>query len=214
MHLRNGLLPRSSANNPLDNRAHSMANTSQAPDIEGLHREMHDIAEQIRIMSENNACLIRHLTTNNPPPPPTVPILKAKRSRRSQRSSDDESQSHQSTGRARNRRRQSPNSHLRRERSHVLLESRSSSQTPKVEVKESKRRGRSPHQDDQGYSSEVICQAFSAALKGSAMSWFKKLSPGTIDSFGGRVRLKNAFHLFTIHKKKAESLKDYVKWLN
>ena len=39
-----------------------MANTSQAPDLEGLHREMHGIAEQIRIMNENNARLIQHLS--------------------------------------------------------------------------------------------------------------------------------------------------------
>ena len=43
-----------------------MANTSQASDLEGLYREMHGIAEQIRIMNENNALLIQHLTTNNP----------------------------------------------------------------------------------------------------------------------------------------------------
>ncbi|GFY87074.1 hypothetical protein Acr_05g0007130 [Actinidia rufa] len=34
---------------------------------------MHGIAEHIRIMNENNALLIQHLTTNNPPPP-TAPI--------------------------------------------------------------------------------------------------------------------------------------------
>ncbi|GFS31346.1 hypothetical protein Acr_00g0016860 [Actinidia rufa] len=40
-----------------------------------------------------------------------------------------------------------------------------------------------------GCSDEVICKAFSATLKGSARSWFKKLSPKTIDSFGALSRL-------------------------
>ncbi|GFY80893.1 hypothetical protein Acr_01g0007020 [Actinidia rufa] len=35
---------------------------------------MHGIAEHIRIMNENNARLIQHLTTNNPPPPAVAPI--------------------------------------------------------------------------------------------------------------------------------------------
>ena len=37
MHLRKCLLPKPSTNNPLDNRAYPMANTSQVPDLEGLH---------------------------------------------------------------------------------------------------------------------------------------------------------------------------------
>ncbi|GFZ21700.1 hypothetical protein Acr_29g0008620 [Actinidia rufa] len=61
----------------------------------------------------------------------------------------------------------------------------------------------------QGCSDEVMCKAFSAILKGPARSWFRKLSPGTIDSFGDLSRLfvanfmscknrqKNASHLFT-----------------
>ncbi|GFS44894.1 hypothetical protein Acr_00g0092700 [Actinidia rufa] len=115
------LFPRPSTSSPLDNRAHSMANTSQTLDLEGLHCEMHGIAEKIRIMNVNNVRLIQHLTTNNPPPPPTTPVLDVERSRCPQRSGDDESQSHRS---------------------------------------------------------------FSDTLKGSARSWFIKLSPGTIDSFG------------------------------
>ncbi|GFY95383.1 hypothetical protein Acr_10g0007680 [Actinidia rufa] len=41
MHLRSHCLPRPSASSPLDNRAYSMANTSQVPNLEGLHREIH-----------------------------------------------------------------------------------------------------------------------------------------------------------------------------
>ncbi|GFZ11025.1 hypothetical protein Acr_22g0004230 [Actinidia rufa] len=76
----------------------------------------------------------------------------------------------------------------------------------------------------QGYFDEIMCQAFSDTLKGSARSWFRKLTPGTIDTFGNlsrlfvvtscRVRQKNASHLFTIHQKETECLKDYVKWFN
>ena len=50
-----------------------MANNSQALDLEGIHREMHGIAEQIRIMNEINARLVQHLATNNPPHP-TAPV--------------------------------------------------------------------------------------------------------------------------------------------
>ncbi|GFZ01116.1 hypothetical protein Acr_14g0007510 [Actinidia rufa] len=278
MHLRSRLLPRPSVSSPLDN--------SQALDLEGLHREMHGIAEQIRIMNENNARLIQHLTTNNPPPLPAAPVPEIERSRRSQQSGDDESQSHR--------------------------KSRSSSRTPEVKGREVRRRGRSSRRDDQaprrrdksntqkfrdldtridaintgtsvlvtvdalirqneppfiervmrtrvssrfklpthlgvyegktdlmdhldsykklmllqGYSDEVMCKAFSATLKGLARSWFRKLSPGTIDSFSDlsklfvvnfmscRTRQKNASYLFTIHQKEAKSLKDYVKWFN
>ena len=71
-----------------------------------------------------------------------------------------------------------------------------------------------------------MCTAFSATLKGSTRSWFRKLSPGTIDSFSDlsrlfvanfmscRVRQKNASHLFTVHQKEGKSLKDYIKRFN
>ncbi|GFY87276.1 hypothetical protein Acr_05g0009150 [Actinidia rufa] len=42
MHLCSRYLPRPSTSSPLDNRAHPMANTSQAPDLEGFHCEIHD----------------------------------------------------------------------------------------------------------------------------------------------------------------------------
>ncbi|GFY92975.1 hypothetical protein Acr_08g0013710 [Actinidia rufa] len=47
------LLPRQSTRSPLDNITHQMVNASQAPDLKGIHREIHGIAEQIRIMNEN-----------------------------------------------------------------------------------------------------------------------------------------------------------------
>ncbi|GFZ08243.1 hypothetical protein Acr_20g0000510 [Actinidia rufa] len=78
----------------------------------------------------------------------------------------------------------------------------------------------------QGYLDEVMCKAFSATLKGTTRSWFRKLSPETIDSFGDlsklfvanfmncRVRQEKCFHLFTVHQKDGESLKNYVKRFN
>ena len=78
----------------------------------------------------------------------------------------------------------------------------------------------------QEYSGEVICKVFSATLKGSARSWFRKLPPRTIDSFDDlswlfianfmscRIRQKNASHLFIVHQNETESLKDYVKRFN
>ncbi|GFY91095.1 hypothetical protein Acr_07g0012910 [Actinidia rufa] len=78
----------------------------------------------------------------------------------------------------------------------------------------------------QGYSGEVMCKAFLATLKGPTRSWFRKFSLITIDSFGNpsrlfvanfigcRVRKKNASHLFTVHQKDGESLKDYVRHFN
>ena len=44
-----------------------MVNTSQAPDLKGIHSEMHKIAEQIRIMNEINARLVQHIAINNLP---------------------------------------------------------------------------------------------------------------------------------------------------
>ncbi|PSS21233.1 Serine/arginine-rich SC35-like splicing factor [Actinidia chinensis var. chinensis] len=307
MHMHSRWIPRPSASSPLNNRAHPMANTNQAPDLESLHH----VAEQVRIMNENIAHLIQYLAITNPPPPATEPVP-AGRSCRSRRSGDDESQSHQSTGQARNRRRRSPSVRSKRERSPTSLESRSSNRTPKVEGEEIRRHGRSPRLDDQapkhrgrsttqkikdldaridainigtgalvivealikqieapftekvmrtkvssrfklptqlgvykgktdpmdhldsyknlmslqGYSDEVMCKPFFATLNGSARSWFRKLSSGTIDSFGNlsrlfvanfmsyQVRKKYASYLFTIHQKKSESLKDYIKRFN
>ena len=71
-----------------------------------------------------------------------------------------------------------------------------------------------------------MCKAFSTTLKGLARSWFKKLSPRTINSFDNlsrlfitsfmscQVRQKNASNLFIVHQKETESLKDYVKQFN
>ncbi|GFY98634.1 hypothetical protein Acr_13g0000350 [Actinidia rufa] len=255
------------------------------------------MAEQMRIMNENNGRLMQLLTATNPQPPAAPSVPDIERSRHSNRSED---RSHNvSTERARGRLR-APSSSLRE---------KSSSESSKTPTRS--RRGRSPHRGDhirardkstsqkirdldarldaintgtnapvtvdalirqteppftgrilrarisskfklptqlgiyegktdpmdhldsykslmslQGCSDEVMCKAFSTTLKGLARSWFRKLSPGTIDSFGDLSRLfvtnfmsyrnrqKNASHLFTVHQKETESLKDFVKRFN
>ena len=91
MHLHSRLIPRSSASNPLDNKAHTMAGNNQVLDLESLCREMHGIAEQIRIMNENNVHLIQHLAMNNLPPPAIPALEEVYQFRRSRRSGDHES---------------------------------------------------------------------------------------------------------------------------
>ncbi|GFS38388.1 hypothetical protein Acr_00g0057190 [Actinidia rufa] len=85
MHLRSRYLPRPSASSPPDNRAPPMADTNQVLDLEGLHREIHGMAEQMRIMNENNARLVQLLATANPPPPAAPPIPDIERSHHSNR---------------------------------------------------------------------------------------------------------------------------------
>ncbi|GFS34896.1 hypothetical protein Acr_00g0036670 [Actinidia rufa] len=88
MHLRSRNLPRPSASSPLDNRALPMANASQVPDLEGLHHEIHGMAEQMRVMNENNARLIQLLAAANPQSPAAPSVPDVERSRHSNRSGD------------------------------------------------------------------------------------------------------------------------------
>ncbi|GFY94081.1 hypothetical protein Acr_09g0005270 [Actinidia rufa] len=65
-----------------------MANASQVPDLEGLHHEIHGMAEQMRVMNENNARLIQLLAAANPQPPAAPSVPDVERSRHSNRSGD------------------------------------------------------------------------------------------------------------------------------
>ncbi|GFZ18395.1 hypothetical protein Acr_27g0001340 [Actinidia rufa] len=229
MHLRSRNLPRPSASSPPGNRSHPMANPGQAPDLEGLYREIHDMAEQMRIMNENNGHLMQLLAAANPPLPAAPPVPDIERSRHSNRSGDRSQPSREG---------ETPSTKLvlttaiHREDIEGSDFIRSSSSPPSSAFMKEKQiqwttwnRTKSL-MSLQGCSDEIMCKAFSATLKGPARSWFRKLSPGTIDFFGNLSRLfvanfmscrnrqKNASHIFTVHQKETESLKDFVKRFN
>ncbi|GFZ06494.1 hypothetical protein Acr_18g0006640 [Actinidia rufa] len=250
MHLRSRNLPRPSASSPLDNRAPPMANASQVPDLEGLHHEIHGMAEQMRVMNENNARLIQLLAAANPQPPAALSIPDVERSRHSNRSGDC---SHNvSTERARDRHR-APSPSLRERSS-----SSESSQT-----RSRMRRGRSPHRGgntrardkstsqkirdldarldaiNTGTNAPITVDALvrqtdppftERVLRTRISSKFKL--PTQLGIYEGKTdpmdhldsykkpnvplgnRQKNASHLFTVHQKETESLKDFVKRFN
>ncbi|GFY91132.1 hypothetical protein Acr_07g0013280 [Actinidia rufa] len=150
-----------------------MANTSQAPDLEGIHREMYEISEHIRIMNEINACLVQYLTTNNPPLT-TALVPKDVVDLTTQKFKDLDAWIN------------------------AINIDRNAPVTVDTLIRQTE-----PPFTERGCSDEVMCKAFSATLKGPARSWFKKLSPRSIDSFGD-----------LIHQKDGENLKDYVKRLN
>ncbi|GFS34947.1 hypothetical protein Acr_00g0036930 [Actinidia rufa] len=152
---------RPSTSNPLDNRAYLMANISQASDLEGIHREMHGIADKIRIMNEINARLVQHLTMNNPPPLAAPVLEEADRSRRSHRAGDQDSQSRHSTGQIHSSKsspHQSLSLHSRRGKSLVVSEYWSFIQTLDTTGEETKRGGISPCQDDRALRHVLIRQ--------------------------------------------------------
>ncbi|GFZ14225.1 hypothetical protein Acr_24g0004150 [Actinidia rufa] len=111
-----------------------MANPAQAPDLEGLHREIHDMAEQMRIMNENNGRLMQLLAAANPPLPAAPFVPEVERSRHSNCSGNrSKNISADQVGRGR---RQAPSSSLREK------SSSESSKTP------TRLRGRSPRKGD------------------------------------------------------------------
>ncbi|GFZ14862.1 hypothetical protein Acr_24g0010520 [Actinidia rufa] len=269
MHLRSRNLPRPSASSPLDNRAPPMANASQVPDLEGLHHEIHGMAEQNEGHEREQRPPYTAPRCCQPPAAPSIPDIE--RSRHSNRSGD---RSHNSNA-IPNEKGRSPHrggNTRARDKSHsqkirdldARLDAINTGTNAPITVDALVRQTDPPftervlrtrisskfklptqlgiyegktdpmdHLDSykslmslQGCSDEVMCKAFSATLKGPARSWFRKLSPGTVDSFGELSRLfvanfmscrnrqKNASHLFTVHQKETESLKDFVKRFN
>ncbi|GFS33319.1 hypothetical protein Acr_00g0027760 [Actinidia rufa] len=108
---------------------------------------------QIRIMNEINARLVQHLATNNPPPTIASIPDNADRSRHSHRSSEQALQNRHSVAgqghSTRSRQHQSASLHSRRGKSLGVLDIRSLSRTQDTVGEETKRRGRSPHRNDQ-----------------------------------------------------------------
>ncbi|GFZ03486.1 hypothetical protein Acr_16g0001100 [Actinidia rufa] len=228
MHLRSRLLPRPNASSPLDNRAHPMANTSKVPDLEGLYCEIHGMAEKMRettipgtiVLAEDKEDDVGHQVLPDVkihlPQSPNRPVRPQK-------------------WRARKPGEEDLLAKTELPFTERVLRTRVSSRfklPTQLETYEGKT-DPMDHLDSykslmslQGCSDEVMYKAFSATLKGSARSWFRKLPPGTIDSFGNlsrlfvanfmscRIRQKNASHLFIVHQKETEVLKDYVKRFN
>ncbi|GFY95143.1 hypothetical protein Acr_10g0005280 [Actinidia rufa] len=196
-------LPRPSASSPPGIRSHPMANPGQVPDLEGLHCEIHDMAEQMRIMNENNGDHSRNISAD-----------RVGRGRRQAPSSSlrEKSSSESSKTPTRSRRGRSPHrgDHIRgRDRStsqkiqdlDARLDAINTGTNALVTVDTLIRQTEPPFTGRvlraRGCSDEVMCKAFSATLKGPA-----------------RNRQKNASHLFTVHQKESESLKDFVKRFN
>ncbi|GFY84576.1 hypothetical protein Acr_03g0013500 [Actinidia rufa] len=267
MHLRSRNLPRPSASSPPGNKSHPMANPSQVPDLEGLHCEIHDMAEQMRIMNENNGRLMQLLAAANPPLPAAPPVsdlatlivqeivLKISVPTELRRGSPHRGDHIRARDKSTSQKIRDLDARLdaintgtnapvtvdtlirqteppftgRVLRARISLKFKLPTQLGIYEGKTDPM----DHLDSykslmllQGCSDEVMCKAFSDTLKGPTRSWFRKLSPGTIDSFGNLSRLfvanfmscrnwqKNTSHLFTVHQKETESLKDFVKRFN
>ncbi|GFZ18564.1 hypothetical protein Acr_27g0003030 [Actinidia rufa] len=255
MHLRSRNLPRPSASSPPGNRSRPMANPAQAPDLEGLHREIHDMAEQMRIMNENNGRLMQLLAAANPPLPAAPFVPEVERSRHSNRSGNrSRNISADQVGRGR---RQAPSSSLRE---------KSSSESSKTPTR--LRRGRSPRRGDHArardkstsqkirdldarldaintgvgapvtvdtlikqteppFTERILRVRISSKFKLPAqLGMYEGKNrpdgpPGLVQEsdvaprlLGREIAKKNASHLFTIHQKENESLKEFVKRFN
>ncbi|GFZ10956.1 hypothetical protein Acr_22g0003540 [Actinidia rufa] len=191
-----------------------MANTSQAPDLEGLHREIHGMAEQMRVMNENNARLIQLLAAANPPPPAAPPIPDIERFHHSCRSGDNHSQNYNTRLDAFNTGVNTP----------VIMDALIRQTEPPFTKRVLRARVSSRF--------KLPTQLRTYERKTDLMDHLDsynsliKLPPGTIDSFSDlsklfvanfmiyRIRQKNASHLFTVHQKETDALKDYVKRFN
>ncbi|CAL2258372.1 unnamed protein product [Prunus armeniaca] len=59
----------------------------------------------------------------------------------------------------------------------------------------------------------LMCKVFAMTLQGAAQDWFHTLLSGSISSFKELAYTikKNPDHLFNLHKKSDESLRDYIK---
>ncbi|GFZ15777.1 hypothetical protein Acr_25g0001860 [Actinidia rufa] len=200
MYMRSLLLPRQSTNSSLDNRVPPMAGASQVPDLKGIHRERHNVAEKIKIMNEQDARLVPHLATNNPSPTIT-PIP------------EDIQRGAYKRGIS-----SCPIDYPNRYRGDTSIEQKFKDLDALIDAINTS--------INAPITVDALIRAFLAALRRLTRSWFRKLSLRIINSFGNlsrffianslsyRVKQKNASHLFTVHQKDGKSLKDYVRQFN
>ncbi|GFZ16272.1 hypothetical protein Acr_25g0006810 [Actinidia rufa] len=204
MYLRSVWYP-NNINSPLDYKAHLMANTSHAQNFEGLHREIHGMAKQMsrratKVLAEQEGGDVNR-RVHAPCKKRALPCQNLGHPVKLQK----------------------------------VMKTRVSSRfklPTQIEICEGKTNPMD-HLDSyknlmslQEYTDEEMCKAFSTTLKGSTITWFRKLLPGTIDSFGElsrlfianfmscRIRQKSVSHLFTVYQKDGESIKEYVKRFN
>ncbi|GFZ14728.1 hypothetical protein Acr_24g0009180 [Actinidia rufa] len=236
-----------------------MANTIQAPDLEGIiHCEMHGITEQIRVMNEINARLVQHLATSNPPPPVANILEEIDRSCRFHRTGDHDSHSHYSVSQrnlARSHPLYSASLQSKRGRDLDVSESRSSSRILDTMSEETRRHRRSPRGIDRAPSANALI-AVDALIKQTKPPFIDKVMrvrvssrfklPSQLRVYEGKIvpmdhldsyknlmslqgysnealccqfhelygQIKSASHLFIVHQKDGDSLKDYVKCFN
>ncbi|GFS33397.1 hypothetical protein Acr_00g0028180 [Actinidia rufa] len=225
MHLRSRCLPRPSTSSPLDNRAHPMANTSQAPNLEGLTVRCTTIIPRTTIVwAEHEEGDIGRQV---------FPDVKEARLHWNPTKLQEQ--------RARRLEEEDPLAEMIKIGDRICpLPKRSKIWTPASMPSTLEQLGiyegkidPIDHLDSykslmllQGCSDEIMCKAFFCHTKGVSEIMIRKLPLGTIDSFGNLSKLfvanfmscrtiqKNASHLFTVHQKEIEGLKKYVKWFN
>ncbi|GFZ15051.1 hypothetical protein Acr_24g0012410 [Actinidia rufa] len=212
-------LSRPSASSPPGNRSHPMANSSQVPDLEGLHREVHVMAEQMRmrIMNENNGRLMQLLTAANPQPPaaPSVPDIERSRHSINQSFGGSFSQRQYQNERGVKKREESsprrPYQGTDKSTSQKIrdldarLDAINTGTNAPVTVDALIRQTEPP--TGQVVVSKTIARNHRLFWRAQSTfcRQFHELQKSTE---------KNASHLFTVHQKETESLKDFVKRFN
>ena len=78
----------------------------------------------------------------------------------------------------------------------------------------------------QNANEAALCKSFCLTLTGATRQWYRRLPPGSIDSFqqlassfsaaflGSRTRKLGASYLFSIKQRENETLKKYFEWFD
>ncbi|GFZ13017.1 hypothetical protein Acr_23g0014020 [Actinidia rufa] len=216
MHLRSRNLPRPSASSPPGNRSHPMANPSQVPNLEGLHREVHDMAEQMRIMNENNGRLMQLLTAANPNLQQHHPslmssdlatlIVRGSFSQRQYRTNEGVRRG-RSPHRGDHTEAQDKSTSQKIRDLDTRLDAINTGMNVPVTVDTLVR------QTDPPFTERVLRARISSKFKLPTQLGIYEGKTDPMDHLDSN-RQKNASHLFTVHQKEAKSLKDFVKRFN